>query len=88
MSPLPPAGQVAPPHPTQVHVTLPHSAGNVSATLAPLAALGPALVATIVQVEAPPATIVAIPSVLLIERSALAPSASVSVALLLPGWCR
>ncbi len=46
--PDPEAGQVPPPAPTQVHVAPRIAAGNVSVTVAPIASLGPALLATIV----------------------------------------
>ncbi len=48
MLPLPEAGQVPPPAPTQVHVAPVSATGSVSATVAPVTALGPALDATIV----------------------------------------
>ncbi len=47
MLPLPAAVQVPPPAPTQVQVQV-SDAGNVSATVAPVALLGPALLAVIV----------------------------------------
>jgi hypothetical protein len=47
MLPDPAAVQVPPPAPTQVHVQV-RDAGKVSATVAPVAALGPALEATMV----------------------------------------
>src|SRR6201999_2166664 len=47
MLPEPAAVQVPPPAPTQVQVQV-SEAGNVSATVAPVAALGPALLAVIV----------------------------------------
>jgi hypothetical protein len=47
MLPDPDAGQVAPPAPAQVQLQL-RAAGSVSVTIAPLAALGPALLATMV----------------------------------------
>lgn len=84
MLPLPAAVQVPPPAPTQVQVQV-SLAGNVSATVAPVALLGPALDAAIVYVTDPPAVAVVTPSVFVIERSADAPSVSVSVAELLPG---
>ena len=48
MLPLPDAGQVPPPAPTHVHVAPVSAAGSVSATVAPVTALGPAFDATIV----------------------------------------
>jgi hypothetical protein len=66
-------------------VSLEIAAGSVSATVAPVTALGPALLATIVYVTDPPGVAVVTPSVLVIDRSALAFNVSVSVALLLPG---
>src|SRR3954454_13900634 len=83
MLPLPDAVHV-PPAPTQVQVQV-SLAGNVSATVAPVALLGPALDAVIVYVTDPPAVALVTPSVLVIDRSADAPSASTSVAELLPG---
>src|SRR5207245_1762580 len=84
MLPLPDAVHVPPPAPTHVHVQV-SDAGNVSATVAPVAVLGPAFDAVIVYVTDPPAVAVVTPSVLVIDRSADAPSASTSVAALLPG---
>ena len=48
MLPLPLAGHVPPPAPLQTHVEPERAAGNVSATVAPVTAEGPALAATIV----------------------------------------
>jgi hypothetical protein len=84
MLPLPEAVHVPPPAPTQVHVQV-SLAGKVSATVAPVTLLGPALLAVIVYVTLPPAVALVTPSVLVIERSALAVTVSVSVAELLPG---
>ena len=80
-----PAVHVPPFAPRQVveHVS---EAGNVSATVAPVAVLGPALLAVIEYVTEPPAVAVVTPSLFVIERSALAESVSVSVAELLPGF--
>src|SRR4029079_1869468 len=84
MLPEPEAVHVPPPAPTQVQVQV-RDAGKVSATVAPVALLGPALAAVIVEgVEAPAVTVVT-PSVLVIDRSALTPIVSLSVAELLPG---
>src|SRR5262245_3026519 len=70
MLPDPAAVQVAPAAPTQVHVAV-SAAGNVSATVAPVALLGPALDAVIVYVTDPPGVAVVTPSVLVIPRSAV-----------------
>ena len=48
MLPLPEAGQVPPPAPTQVHVAPVSVAGRVSLTVAAVTALGPAFDATMV----------------------------------------
>ena len=48
MFPEPDAGHVPPPAPTHVHVAPVSAAGNVSATVAPVTALGPLFDATIV----------------------------------------
>ena len=82
--PEPLAVQVPPPAPTQVHVQV-RAAGKVSVTVAPVALLGPELLAVIVYVTVPPGVAVATPSVTVIDRSALALSVSVSVAVLFPG---
>ena len=84
MLPEPLAVQVPPPAPTQVHVQV-RLAGNVSATVAPVTLLGPALLAVIVYVTEPPGVAVVTPSVMVIARSALADNVSVSVAELLAG---
>src|SRR3954469_4015665 len=84
MLPLPLAVQVPPLAPTHVQVAV-SDAGNVSATVAPVTALGPALLAVIVYVVVPPAVTVATPSVLVIDRSAVLLIVSLSVAELLPG---
>ena len=84
MLPAPAAVHVPPPAPTQVHVAV-SDAGNVSATVAPGALLGPALLAVIVYVTDPPAVTVVTPSVLVIERSACGVIVSVSVAELFAG---
>ena len=65
-----PAVHVAPPVATQVHVGLVSAAGTVSATTAPLAAVGPALVPAIVYVIVWPGEAVVCPSVFAIDRSA------------------
>src|SRR3954470_2550904 len=84
MLPEPDAVQVPPPAPTQVQVQV-SDAGKVSATVVPVALLGPAVEAVTVWVTEPPAVAVVTPSVLVIERSALAPRVSLSVAELLAG---
>src|SRR5947208_252844 len=84
MLPEPEAVQVPPPAPTQVQVQV-SEAGKVSATVVPVALLGPALLAFPARRSADLAVAVVTPSVLVIERSALAASVSLSVAELLPG---
>src|SRR5436189_33366 len=84
MLPDPDAVHVPPPAPTHVHVQV-SEAGNVSATVPPVALLGPALDAVIVYVTEPPGVAVVTPSVFVIARSADALNVSVSVAELLPG---
>ena len=64
------AAQLEPPEATHVHVTPVRLAGKVSATVAPVAADGPALLTVIVYVTGEPAGVVVRPSVLVIERSA------------------
>src|SRR5260370_2659204 len=61
------------------------AAGKASATVAWVANLGAALVATTVYVVVPPGVYVATPSVLVICRSATGAGVSVSEAELLPG---
>src|SRR5438128_6058 len=70
MLPDPLAAQVPPPTPTHVQVMPVIVPGNVSATVAPVTALGPAFGATIVSATAVPGTFVAGPSVFVIDRSA------------------
>jgi len=84
MLPLPLAVHVPPLVPAQVQLQV-SEAGNVSATVEPGALLGPAFDAVIVYVTLPPGVAVVTLSVLMIDRSADAPSTSVSVAELLPG---
>src|SRR5204862_320052 len=72
MLPEPEAVQVPPPAPTQVQVQV-SDAGKVSATVAPVALLGPALLEVMVYVVESPAVAVVTPSVLVIARSAVAP---------------
>jgi hypothetical protein len=83
--PVPLAGPVPPPAPRPVQLALVMAAGSVSTTVAPFALLGPALETVIVYITAPPCVAVVTPSLLVMLRSAVAPSVSVSVALLLPG---
>src|SRR5258706_580014 len=84
MFPEPAAVQVPPPRPAHVHVQV-RLAGNVSATVAPVTALGPALLPVIVYVTEPPGVAVVTPSVTVTARFALPASVSLSVAELLPG---
>src|SRR6185295_7198944 len=84
MLPAPAAVHVPPPAPAHVHVAV-SDAGSVSATVAPTAFEGPALLAMIVYVTEPPGTAVVTPSVLVIPRFAWGVSVSVSVAELFPG---
>src|SRR5688572_445159 len=84
MLPLPAAVHAPPPAPAQVHVQV-SDAGNVSVTVAPVAALGPALRPVMVYVTLPPGVALVTPSVLVIESSASGPSASMSKSELLPG---
>src|SRR5690242_6341164 len=84
MLPAPAAVQVPPPAPTQVQLHV-SDAGNVSATVAPVAVLGPAFDAVIVYVVELPAVAVPTPSVFVIARSPVPVSVSVSVAELFPG---
>jgi len=60
-------------------------AGIVSATVAAVTADGPEFVATMVYVTGVPGTSDVAPSVLVIDKSAVGTSVSVSVAVLLPG---
>ncbi len=81
MLPEPDAVQVPPPAPTQVQVAPVSAAGKVSATVAPVAALGPGVrgddrVGHRAARRSPSST----PSVLVIARSACGVSVSVSVA--------
>src|SRR5437762_2075816 len=75
----------APPLPTAVNVSLVIAAGRVSLTVAPVTALGPLLATTMVYVVDVPGTALDTPSVLVMLRSAIVSTVSVSVALLLPG---
>src|SRR4029078_12482646 len=86
MLPTPLAGNPdAPPLPTAVNVALAKAAGRTSLTVAPTPALGPLLATTMTYVVDPPCAMATTPSVLVIDKSAVAVNVSVSVALLLPG---
>jgi len=85
MLPDPDAGHDDPADAVHVHVTPVSDAGIVSVTVAPVIADGPAFDTTIVYVSADPANTLESPSVLVIDRSALGVSESVSVAELLAG---
>src|SRR2546422_4346659 len=69
--PLPLAGQLDPADAAHVHVTPLSCAGKTSLTVAPVTALGPALLATIVYVSVPPWSTAVTPSVFVITRSAV-----------------
>src|SRR5262245_19932579 len=77
------AAQLEPADAAQVQVTPESAAGKVSVTVAAVAVLGPALLATIVYVTGVPGTAAAWPSVLVTARSPRGVSVSVSVAVLL-----
>ena len=83
--PTPDAPHDAPLDATQLHVAPLSALGNVSVTVTPDAADGPAFEATIVYVTDVPATSVADPSVFVTETSAVGVTASTSVAVLFPG---
>jgi hypothetical protein len=83
MLPDPDAGHDDPADAVHVHVTPVSDAGIVSVTVAPVIADGPAFDTTIAYVSAEPANTLETPSVLVIDRSALGVSESVSVAELL-----
>src|SRR5438034_1381373 len=80
MLPEPLAAQLPPPAPRQVQAAPVIAAGSVSATVAPVALLGPAFDATIVYVMGVPGTAFARPSVFVMERFAWGVRLSVSVA--------
>ena len=82
MLPDPDAAHEAPLDATQVHVAPLSALGNVSETVAPVAADGPAFDATIVYVTDVPGTSVAEPSVFEMARSVAVFSVVVSIALL------
>src|SRR5262245_33637559 len=84
MLPAPDAGHVPPFSPVHVQVAV-KDAGNVSTTVAPVALLGPALLATIVYVTLPPGTAVVTPSVFRSAERRVGARVSVSVAELFPG---
>jgi hypothetical protein len=87
MLPLPPpAPHDEPVVAAHVQVTPVMAAGIASAIAAPVAVDGPAFETVIVYVMAVPGMAVAVPSVLLIERSPLGESVSVSVAVLLAAF--
>src|SRR5262245_1187898 len=75
--------QLDPADAAQVQVTPESAAGKVSVTVAAVAVLGPALLATIVYVTGVPGTAAAWPSVFVTARSPRGVSVSVSVAVLL-----
>src|SRR2546430_14160176 len=75
----------APPLPTAVNVSLVIAAGRVSLTVAPVTALGPLLATTMVYVVDVPGTALDTPSVLVMLRSAVVSTVSVSVVLSLAG---
>jgi competence protein ComEA len=64
---------------------VPSPVGRVSANVALVAVLGPALVITRLKVSVPPALGVAVLAVLLMPRSATSPTVMVAVPVLLPG---
>src|SRR5229473_3294657 len=68
-----------------VQLALLMPAGSASVTVAPVTALGPALLTTMVYVTVPPGTAVVTPSVFVMLRSACGVRVSVSVVMLLPG---
>src|SRR5438874_2614511 len=85
MLPVPLAVQLLPADAAHVQLALLMPAGSVSVTVAPVTALGPALLTTIVYVTVPPGVAVVTPSVLVMLRSASGARVSVSVAELLAG---
>jgi hypothetical protein len=84
IEPVPDAVQVEPADATHDHVAPLSDDGRVSVTVAPVTVDGPLLVATIVYVIEVPGVAAVAPSVLVIDRSAVGVSVSVSVAELLP----
>ena len=85
IEPLPAAGQLPPPAPTQVQVIEAIPAGIVSVTVAPVTLDGPVLVTTTVYVVDWPGTAVVVPSVLVMVRSVCGVTVVRSVAVLLAG---
>lgn len=87
MLPLPLGAPQAPPvEAVQVQVTLVSLVGTMSLTVAPVTVLGPLLRTVIVYIVCVPATTVFVPSVLVIERSAIGVSVFVSLAVSLFGF--
>ena len=82
IEPEPEAEHVEPDDAEQVQVAPVRAAGNASVTVAATASEGPLLVATIVYVTLVPGTSADAPSVLVIDRSAVRTSVSVSVEVL------
>jgi hypothetical protein len=85
MFPMPDAGHVEPADAAHVHVDPDNEPGKVSVMVVPTAADAPAFEATMVYVTLEPGTSVALPSVLVIDTSALRVTVVVSVAELLAG---
>lgn len=85
IEPDPDAGQNAPTLAEHVHVAALSALGSVSVTVAPVAAEGPAFVTRIVYEIEPPGAEEPEPSVLVMARSDVTRTVSVSVAELLPG---
>jgi hypothetical protein len=76
MLPVPDAAHLPPLDPAHVHVTVFNVAGNASVTVAPVTALGPALVAVIEYERDPPQSAPAALALIVIDVSAVAPSPS------------
>src|SRR5258708_7022607 len=85
MLPLPLAGQLEPAEAAQVQAPKVRFAGAVSVTVAAVTALGPLLVATMVETVLPRASVPGTPSVLVMAWTATAVMVSASVALLVAG---
>jgi hypothetical protein len=86
MLPVPAATPHAEPaEPAHVQLAPLRPAGKVSVTVAPVTAEGPALLTTMVYVVVLPGTAVAVPSDFVIDRSAVAPTLTIAVPVLLPG---
>src|SRR5207248_4219445 len=75
----------APPLPTALNVSVVIAAGRLSLTVAPVTSLGPLLATTMVYVVDVPGTTFEALSVLVMLKSAVTVTVSVSVAPLLPG---